>query len=151
MLNRSGRPKTFLTGDEKHKVVEAIRAAEAQTSGEIRVHLDRHCKGAPVDAARFTFDRLGMHATREKNGVLIYLAVHDRLFAVVGDAGLEGKVDAGFWDGVRDRMGKAFAEDKFGDGLAGAIGEIGAKMAAAFPHTAADVNTLRDDISIGRS
>ena len=151
MINRSGRPKNFLTTDEKNKIVEAIKSAEGKTSGEIRVHLDRHCKGTgPVDAAKFTFDRLGMHATREKNGVLIYLAVHDRVFAVVGDSGLEGKVDAPFWDGLRDKLGKAFAEDKFGDGIAAAVSEIGDKLAAQFPHTTADTGHLSDQVSIGR-
>lgn len=152
MINRSGRPKTFLSADEKQRIVESIKSAEAKTSGEIRVHLDRQCKGAtPVDAARMTFDRLGMHNTREKNGVLIYLAVHDRSFAVVADTGLEGKFEGAFWDGVRDRMGKAFSEDKFGEGISGAVKDIGDKMSAAFPHTAADKSNLSDDISMGRS
>lgn len=152
MINRSGRPKTFLSADEKKNIVEAIKVAEAKTSGEIRVHLDRQCRGStPVDAARQTFDRLGMHNTREKNGVLIYLAVHDRSFAVVGDAGLDGKFEGAFWDGVRERMGKAFSDDKFGDGISLAIREIGEKMSAAFPHTTADKSNLADDISMGRS
>ena len=151
MINRSGRPKNFLTTDEKNRIAEAIRAAEAKTSGEIRVHLDRHCKGTgAIDAAKFTFDRLGMHATRGKNGVLIYLAVHDRLFAVVGDTGLDGKLEPAFWEGVRDRLGKAFAEDKFGEGLAAAIGEIGEKLSSQFPHTAADTSHMSDQVSIGR-
>lgn len=151
MINRSARPKNFLSGDEKHQIIEAIRAAEAKISGEIRVHLDRHCRGgSPVDAARATFDRLGMHATREKNGVLIYLAVHDRVFAVVGDAGLDGKLEQSFWDGVREKLGVAFAKDQFGAGIAGAIREIGDGMAAKFPHTAADAGHLSDQISMGK-
>lgn len=152
MINRSGRPKTFLTGDEKRAIVDAIRVAEAKTSGEIRVHLDRHAKGGtPVDAARATFDHLGMHATREKNAVLIYLAVHDRIFAVVGDAGFEGKVDAPFWEGVRERMATCFAADKFGEGIATAIREIGERMTTVFPHTETDKAHISDEISMGRS
>lgn len=151
MINRSAQPRNFLSQDEKHLIVEAIKAAESKTSGEIRVHLDRRCKGAPIEAARFTFDKLGMHRTREKNGVLIYLAVHDRCFAVVGDTGLDGKFENGFWDGVREQMGKSFAGDKFGEGIAGAIRAIGEKMAAPFPHTDADKGALSDDISVGRS
>lgn len=151
MINRSGRPKTFLKGEEKTLIVDAIRSAEAKTSGEIRVHLDRHCKGgSPVDAARSMFDRLSMHATREKNGVLIYLAVHDRVFAVVGDAGLDGKLEQSFWDGVRERMSASFAKDEFGAGIATAIREIGEGMAAKFPHTAADAGSLSDQVSLGR-
>ena len=151
MLNRSGRPKTFLTGDEKQRIVESIRVVETKTSGEIRVHLDRHCvSGAPVQGARTTFDRLGMHATREKNSVLIYLAVHDRVFAVVGDTGLDGKFDASFWEGVREKMATAFAQDKFGEGIAGAVAQIGEKLAVAFPHTDADKSRHPDEISMGK-
>ena len=151
MINRSGRPKTFLSNEEKHQIVNAIRAAEAKTSGEIRVHLDRHCKGgSPVDAARAMFDRLAMHATREKNGVLIYLAVHDHVFAVVGDSGLDGKLEQSFWDGVRERMSAAFAKDEFGAGIAASVREIGEGMAAKFPHPAADTSSLSDQVSRGR-
>ena len=152
MINRSGRPKTFLTGEEKHQIAEAIRTAEAKTSGEIRVHLDRHCPGgSPVEAARAAFDRLGMHATREKNGVLIYLAVHDRVFAVVGDTGLDGKLEQSFWDGLRERMGQSFGKGEFGAGISVAVREIGDGMSAKFPHTAADSGHLSDQISMGKN
>jgi uncharacterized membrane protein len=146
-VGRSSHPHRFLTDDERTKIAAAIHLAEGKSSGEIRVHLDKRCKGDPHEAAKKTFEKLGMHATAEKSGVLVWLAVRDRAFAILGDSGIDAKVEPGFWDGVRDRMAKAFSEDRFGDGIAGAIGEIGERLAAAFPHRAGDRNELPDEIS----
>ena len=147
---RSDKPRTFLTDAERQKIVEAIHAAETKTSAEIRVHLDRRALGEPVAAARREFTVLGMENTADRNGVLIWLAVRDRAFALVGDVGLKGKVDAAFWDGVKERMATAFKADKFGDGIVGAIGELGTKLASIFPHPDGRPNQLPDDVSIGR-
>ena len=147
---RSDKPRTFLTDAERQKIVEAIHAAEAKTSAEIRVHLDRRSLGEPTAAARREFTLLGMENTTDRNGVLIWLAVRDHAFAVVGDVGFTGKVESGFWDGLRDRMAAAFKADKFGDGIAAAIAELGAKLATAFPHPDGRPNQLPDDVSIGR-
>ena len=147
---RSDRPRTFLNEPEKRQIVDAIKAAESKTSAEIRVHLERRSKADPVSAGRREFDILGMQHTADRNGVLIFLAVRDREFAIVGDVGLNGKVDEAWWQGLRDRLAKAFQEDKFGLGLADAITEIGGKLASAFPHRAEDKNELPDTVSIGR-
>lgn len=147
---RSDRPRTFLTDAEKQSIVQAIHAAETKTSAEIRVHLDRRALGDPVTAARREFSLLGMENTTDRNGVLIWLAVRDRAFAVVGDVGFNGKVDAPFWSGVTERMASAFKADKFGDGIAAAIGELGTKLATVFPHPDGRPNQLPDDVSIGR-
>lgn len=151
MAGRSARPSAFLTAAEREQIVDAIREAEGKTSGEIRVHLDRRCKGNPQAAARTVFDRIGMARTAEKNGVLVYLAVKDRGFAILGDAGIDAKVEPAFWDGVRDRMLAAFKEDRFGDGIAEAIRAAGERLATAFPRAAGDANELPDDISFGNA
>ena len=148
-MGRSTLPSRFLTADEGRKVVAAIGAAEAKTSGEIRVHLDRKCKGDAQAAAKRAFEKIGMAATAEKNGVMIYLAVADHAFAVIGDSGIDAKVEKDFWDKVRDGMAAAFREDRFGDGLAAAVTEIGARLAQSFPRKEGDRNELPDDISTG--
>ncbi len=145
---RPSRPSGFLSPAETEQVVAAIRTAEAATSGEIRVHLDRRCKGDPQAAAKKAFEKIGMDATAEKNGVMIYLAVKDRQFAVIGDSGIDEKVEPAFWDSLRDRMLAEFQKDAFGDGLAAAIAEVGKKLAAAFPRKEGDKNELSDDISV---
>lgn len=142
--------RTFLSEDERRQIHDAIQAAESRTSSEIRVHLERRAKGEPVAAAWREFDLLGMSQTADRNGVLFFLALRDRSFAIVGDIGLKGKVDDSFWAGLKDRLGKAFQGDRFGAGLAEAIRELGAKLATVFPHQAGQANRLPDDVSMGR-
>ena len=147
-MGRSSFPARFLTEAEKSAIVAAIRDAESKTSGEIRVHLDRKSKGDPQGAAKRVFEKIGMDRTAEKNGVLFYVAVADHTFAVIGDAGIDAKVEKDFWDRVSEQMLAAFKEDKFGDGLAAAIRMAGEKLAAAFPRKEGDKNELSDDVSV---
>ena len=98
------------TPDEQKRIVEAIRQAEKATSGEIRVHVEPHCANAdPVQRAIEVFAHLGMHQTKEQNGVLFYLAHTDRKFAVLGDKGIDAKVPANFWESTKDLLRSHFA------------------------------------------
>ena len=137
----------LLTAVDEARIVEAIRAAEALTSGEIRVHLERRSGGRPIDAARRWFVRLGMDRTRERNGVLFYLAVDERLFAVIGDAGIHDRVGDAFWEGLRDAMAGAFTAGDHAGGLVRAIGEAGRRLAEHFPRRGDDANELPDEVS----
>ena len=148
-MARSTLPARFFTEAERRTILEAIREAESRTSGEIRVHLDRKCKGDPQAAAKRVFEKIGMHRTAEKNGVLFYLAVKSRSFAVIGDSGIDAKVEPEFWERLSATALAAFKDDRFGDGLAAAIREVGTKLAASFPRKAGDANELADDISVG--
>jgi uncharacterized membrane protein len=146
---RSGRPKRFFTAEEEVAIVAAIEAAERRTSAEIRVHLEHRCPGGdPLDRARRHFEALGMTATAERNGVLVYLATGDRLFAVAGDRGIHEVVPEGFWDEVTAAMAERFREDDFAGGLERGLARIGEKLAGHFPHAGeADRNELPDAIS----
>lgn len=148
-MGRSSLPARFLTEAERLAIVAAIKEAEAKTSGEIRVHLDRKSKGDAQAAAKKVFEKIGMDRTAEKNGVLFYVAVADHTFAVIGDAGIDAKVEKDFWERLSEQMLAAFKEDKFGDGLAAAIRAAGEKLAASFPRKEGDVNELPDDVSVG--
>ncbi len=152
---RSDRPRGFFSFDEQKRVVAAIAAAELRTSGEIRFHLERDVpskdpvNGDPYLQARAVFDKLGMHRTEARNGVLIYMAVRAHKFAVVGDEELHAKVGDEFWADVVGAMGSAFGDDRFIDGLETGIGMIGEKLREHFPYQSDDVNELPDDISYG--
>ena len=150
-MARSSFPGRFFTQPERDAILSAIREAESKTSGEIRVHLDRRCKGDPQEAAKRAFEKIGMDRTEEKNGVMIYLAVADHALAVIGDSGIDAKVEKDFWDALTGRMVAAFKEDRFGDGIAAAIREIGERLAKSFPRKAGDKNELSDDISVNDS
>ena len=65
----------FLTKEDEQEIVEAIRMAEKNTSGEIRVHIEKATSIDAFDRAMEVFHELKMDETQLKNGVLIYLAV----------------------------------------------------------------------------
>ena len=147
MAERSSLPSRFFSQEEQRAIQSAIAGAEAGTSGEIRVHLDRRCAGDPVAAARAWFDKLGMRATDQRNGVLLYLAISDRKFALYGDEGLHDVLPEGTWERLRDGMVAEFAKGRFVEGIAGAVGAIGEALKTHFPHLADDRDELSDELS----
>jgi uncharacterized membrane protein len=147
MAWRRSPVRSLLSAEDERRVIEAIRSAEASTSGEIRVHIERWSGSTPMETARRWFDRLGMRATRERNGILFYVAVDERTFAVVGDEGIHGKVGPAFWDGLRDILRDAFARGDHAAGLIRAITEAGTQLQAHFPRRDDDRNELTDTVS----
>ena len=141
--------KKFFNEEEKNKILQAIKDAEDNTSGEIRLHLDSKCKGDALAQGIKIFQRLKMHKTALRNGTLIFLAVDDKKFAIVGDEGINKIVDENFWDDVRDIMQAAFKKNEFVPGIVSAILRIGEKLKEFFPHQEDDVNELPDEISMG--
>ena len=141
--------KELFTEDQKTQIVTAITEAERQTSGEIRVHLDKRCKGNPVEQAMRVFTKLGMRKTALRNGVLIYLAVEDKKMAIIGDQGIYDLVTAEFWEEIKERMMQQFKKGLFTEGLIEAIAAAGVQLKTYFPYQKSDVNELSDDISFG--
>ncbi|MDR1762639.1 MAG: TPM domain-containing protein [Dysgonamonadaceae bacterium] len=141
--------RNFFSDDEKKRIVDAIVKAEAETSGEIRVHISEHCKEGALNAAAFWFEKLEMHKTERRNGALFFLAVKDREFAVIGDAGINSRVPADFWDGVRRTMSARFQENLFAEGLTEGIAMAGEALKQYFPLEGENKNELPDEISYG--
>ncbi len=139
----------FLPDNEKKEIVEAIKTAEHDTSGEIRVHLEMNCKADVLDRTAHIFANLRMHKTALRNGVLFYLAIEDRKFAVIGDVGINKVVPDGFWEETKNKMQEYFAQGKFSEGLVHGILMAGEKLKAYFPYEVGDINELPDDISFG--
>jgi uncharacterized membrane protein len=140
----------LLSEPEQKAVVAAIHEAELRTSGEVRVHIEHHCPDSNViERAKQVFGYLEMNKTELKNGVLFYLAMTDRKFAVIGDAGIDQKVPSGFWDGTRDVLKTYFSKNEFAEGLAAGIKLAGEQLQSFFPRQANDANELPDDISFG--
>ncbi len=134
---------------DKTAIRSAIQQAEKNTSGEIRVHIERHCKEDVLDRAAGLFDLLGMQKTELRNGVLFYLAVKDHKFAILGDGGINQKTGEDFWIEVKDEMTKHFKEGEFSKGLQIGIEMAGKKLQEFFPYRKDDKNELSDDISFG--
>lgn len=142
--------ETFLSDPEKEQVRAAIAAAELRTSGEIRVHLEDHIEEDVLDHAAFIFEELGMHCTRDRNGVLIYLSVADRKVAVIGDAGINAAVPDGFWTDVVGVLKLHLAAGHHGQGIGEAVHLVGEKLVAFFPLRHDDTNELSNEISYGK-
>ena len=138
---------TILNREEDHRIVKAIKQAEMNTSGEIKVHIENHCKGNVEERSLFVFNRLKLNKTKLRNGVLIYLAVKDHKFAILGDEGINNVVEDGFWNDVKDLMLNYFKEGRFTEGLEQGIQRCGEKLKAFFPYQSDDINEIPDDIS----
>jgi uncharacterized membrane protein len=140
----------FFTKEQQAEILAAVRAAEEDTSGEIRVHIETHCPEDVLDRAAWLFDKLGMKKTAQRNGVLFYLAVKDKKFAVIGDAGINLKVPDGFWNDVKELLQAKFREGKFTEGLKEGIILAGSHLKKHFPHMQDDINELPDEISFDK-
>ena len=142
-------PKEFLGKENETLITKAIEKAEHQTSGEIRVHVESKCKGEVLDRAAWLFKKLKMHETKDRNGVLIYLSINDRKFAIIGDAGINKVVPAEFWDENKEMMISHFKKGEFAIGLINGIEKAGEQLKQFFPYKEDDVNELSDEISYG--
>jgi len=140
-------PKKFFSPEEQEKIVQEIISAERKTSGEIRVHLDRNSGEDALLKAQSVFVGLGMTRTKQRNGVLIYLATDQRKFAIVGDEGIHRAVPENFWDEVKEEMQKLFREGQFFEGLCLGVRRVGEKLQILFPVQKADVNELPNTMS----
>ena len=141
------KASTFFTPEQQEDIVRAIGEAEHSTSGEIRVHIETSCKANVLDEAAWLFKSLGMHKTADRNGVLVYLAIKERTFAIIGDSGINSVVPPGFWDCIRDLMKQRFAEGRFAEGLSEGVLMVGEKLKEHFPRMKDDINELPDAIS----
>lgn len=143
--------ENFFTKEEKKQITDAIAEAERNTSGEIRLHAEGHCKIDVLDRAAYVFEKLHMHETKERNGVLFYLAVHDHKFAILGDAGINKVVPADFWDQIKKTMLVFFKAGKFAEGLSRGILMAGDQLKTHFLYQKEDVNELSDEISFDKN
>ena len=139
--------RLFFTKEEQQRIIAAIKNAELNTSGEIRVHIENRCKGEALERAAELFYELKMDHTAARNGILFYLAVKDHKFAVIGDEGINKNVEHDFWNDIKDEIITNFKEKKFTEGLVSGILKCGDKLKTYFPHLSDDVNELSDEIS----
>ncbi|MDR3715977.1 MAG: TPM domain-containing protein [Puia sp.] len=146
------RRKPFFTEAENQQIVDAIRSAERQTSGEIRVYVESHCRFVdPLDRAAEVFTALKMEKTAARNAVLVYIALKDRQLALLGDKGIHEKVGNGFWNEKVRIMLSHFSRAGYAEGLARIVTEIGETLRAHFPYDKnTDENELPDDIVFGK-
>jgi len=141
----------IFTEEEKKKIVGAIKNAELNTSGEVQVHIEKFCSEDVLDRATEIFSILKMHKTALRNGVLIYLAVNDKKFAIIGDVGINQVVPEGFWDVIKNNMSERFKNHEYILGLVEGITRTGEQLKSHFPYQDDDINELPDEISFGKN
>lgn len=141
------KASTFFLKEQQAQIRSAIKEAEEATSGEIRVHIETSLTGNTLDRAAWIFKRIGMHETENRNGVLFYLAVRNKQFAVIGDKGINAVVPEDFWDNIKNLLQEHFSSDKFTEGLVEAILLAGQQLRDHFPRLKDDINELPDEIS----
>lgn len=146
-------PETLksITPGELADLKTAIEKAERKTSGEIRVFIEDHSEDGPLDRAAFLFDKLGMNKTQLHNGVLIYVALKDRKFSIIGDQGIHAKVGLSFWDQIKEKMTEQFKAGRIFDGVIAAVHDSGEALAAHFPYTSGDRDELSNDVLFGNT
>lgn len=140
-----------ITAEDEQQIVNAIKDAEQNTSGEIRVHIENTCDLDVLDRATQVFAYLHMHQTALRNGVLFYVALKSHKFAVLGDAGINAVVPPNFWNEVTSLVIGYFKQEKYAEGLAKGIIMAGEQLKTYFPHKGeSDVNELKNDVSFGK-
>lgn len=141
--------KEFLHRLDEDRIVNAIGEAELNSSGEIRVHIEKNCPIDVLDRAVEVFANLHMHQTRLRNGVLIYIAWEDHKLAIIGDAGINALVGKQFWLDQQQSLSKYFQGSDFTEGICKAIAKVGGVLHEHFPYESGDKNELSDNISYG--
>lgn len=141
----------LLNQEEQERVVHAVSVAENMTSGEIRVVVENVVGDgiSPYEKAKSYFEDLEMHKTKLRNGVLLYLAVADHQFAIIGDAGINTRVGADFWENTKEKMIAHFRNGDYASGLVAGIRDAGEQLGYYFPRQQDDVNELPNDIHFG--
>jgi len=140
----------LFTNDDKQRIKKAIEKAELNTSGEIRVHIESNCKIDVLDRAAEVFSQLNMHKTAQRNGVLFYLSIEDRKFAILGDVGINTKTPDNFWEDIKSTMLTEFKNNQIISGLEKGIDMAGLQLKEHFPYQSNDVNELSDEVSFGK-
>lgn len=138
--------KELFNEEEQHRISHAVTLAENRTSGEIRVCVESNCPEEPMDRAAYYFQKLNMHQTALENGVLIYLAVEDKQFAIIGDQGINRKVPEDFWEVTKNKMLAHFKRNELVEGIIAGIQSAGEQLKHYFPVAQNDINELPNDL-----
>ena len=137
----------FFSSKDKQKIIEAIQKAEKNTSGEIRIHIEFESSSNHYEKALEVFQKLEMHKTKDRNGVLFHLSITDHNFTILGDEGIDQVTPADFWEEIKDEVIQYFKKENYAKGLCEGIKKTGKALKKYFPYEKDDVNELPDEIS----
>lgn len=143
--------KQYFTAEQQQQMVKAINEAEKNTSGEVRVFVEGKCKYMDaVDRAREIFVSLKMDKTKDRNAVLLYIAVKDKQMAVFADEGIYQRLGMEYWNNEVNKIIAEFKKDNHTQGICTVVKDIGEALKAEFPYDkVGDKNELPDEIIFG--
>lgn len=147
------RKKPMLDDDAQHRIVAAIKQAESNTTGELRLYMEHHCSYVePLDRAKELFEQLGMFKTQGRNAIIVYVALTDRQFAIFGDVEIYHKAGgAQFWEKAAEKLKGHLRKNEITDGLCNCINELGMALSTHFPYDPSiPRNELPDEIVFGK-
>ncbi|UAY52708.1 TPM domain-containing protein [Ferruginibacter albus] len=145
------KKKSFFSEQEKEEIAAAIKKAEKETSGEVRVYIEsKNYLVSSLDRSKEIFFKYNMQQTAQRNAVLIYIAVLHKEVAVFADEGIYQKLEATYWQKAVTSMVSYFKEGDIKTGLVKAIATIGETLQEKFPCSPDDKNELPDDIIFGK-
>lgn len=139
----------FISKEEEARIIQAIEEAEDHTSGEIRIHIEKRAGKNPVERAKEVFNILHMDETKDRNGVLIYVGTEDHSFAIIGDKGINDRVESHFWEDTKELILTHFKNKQFCDGLVQGVLHVGLRLKSYFPYQEDDIDELPNEISRG--
>jgi len=140
------------------RLARRVGASEQRHTGEVRIYVEPALPlgylwrdATPRERAVSVFGKLRVWDTEQNNGVLIYLLLAEHAIEIVAERGLAREVPQGTWQAIVDRMGSAFHERRFEDGLTQALAEVSALLVQHFPAApgAANPNELPDAPVLG--
>jgi len=144
------KKREFFTQEQQHQMVEAIRVAEKNTSGEVRFFVESKCKYVdPVDRAKEIFFSLKMEQTKDRNAILLYMAMDDHQLALFADEGIYQRLGTQFWTDEVKKIIAHFTKDDYTGGVCRVVGDVGEALKKEFPYESSDKNELPDEIIFG--
>ncbi len=147
---RSTNPRLFFTKDEIARISEAIFEAEKNTQGEILVHIESKCSGDPLERAYVLMKELGLTNTKNRSGVLIYLAVEDHKFAIFGDEGIYKVLGQNGWNTLAQELSEYFKKGEFVEGLIIILNKGGAILCKYFPALPENIDEIPNQPTFGK-
>lgn len=145
--------KPMLDNDSQQRIVAAIKEAESNTTGEVRVYMEHHCAYVDaLDRAKEIFAMLAMDKTERRNAVIVYLALTDQQFAIFGDVEIYQKAGgADFWKAAAQKLKGHLRNNEITEGVVNCVRELGVALAQHFPYDPAiPKNELPDEIVFGK-
>jgi uncharacterized membrane protein len=127
------KTKHFLSKLEHTLVHDAIRKAEAGTSGDIVVYITQKEAPDALAAAQEVFTRRHLEKAAKDNSLLIFLAPVSQTFAVVGGKALHEAVGQAWWDDLAGVLRTHFRTSYFTEGLVESIKKAGHALKNHFP------------------